>query len=337
MSSLLRGLTLVAFVCMLAACASGPYRALGTSKQAKVTASNGVVGVQQTELGVIVQPVILDQVAAGVTLLSGLTVGFVTALAGAAIENSELRRAEKAVGPLRRELVDFDFDGQALASMQAELGKVAWLHLDKVTLTKDVSSDGYEILDGAQVPYTLFVNEGYVLTDDLQQLYVIAQIRLFPKPTSGSTVRQGPNGTTFTVPASDTSNVVYTNVAYYQTAMPQDAYEQFKAQVEAEPVPRHGYVDVDRVAAVRYWSQDNAAPIKRALSDATAELARLVAQCLQNPGKLASFKDEVAFGTEEGHVLGPDGGTRTVIQFDDGSVMSLDTGFVKILRTGKQY
>ncbi len=335
----LRGLTLAVSVCMLAACASSSYKALETSKQTKVTASEGVLGVQQPELGVTAEPVIVP-VATGVVLLSGFGVvaESVSALAGTEIVDSELRRAEKAVGPLRNELLGFDFDGQALATMQAELPKVTWLHLDKVTLTKDVSSEAYDkILDSTQVPYTLFVTEGYVLTDDLQQLYVVAQIGLLPKPTPGSTVRQGPNGTAFTVPASDISNAIYANVVYYQTAIPEDAYEKLKAQVEAEPVPPHGYVDVDRVAAVRYWSQDNAAPIKRALTDATAELARLAAQCLQNPGKLADFKDEVAFGTKEGHVLGPDGDARTVIQFDDGSVLSLDNGFLKVLHTGKMY
>lgn len=330
---------LMAFVIMLGGCASGPYKALDASKQAKVTASEGIVGVKQEELNVGIDPAIMPIAVAGTTFASGFVAGAVSALVITGIENTELKRSEKAEGPLRNALLDFDFDGLALRAVQVEVAKVGWLHLDKVTLTKDVSSDDYDkILDGAQAPYTLFVNEGYFLTTDLKQLYVVAQIVLLPKPAPGSTIRRGPNGTTYFMPPSDVSNAVYTNVVYYKTAIPQDAYEQFEAQTEASPppVPPHAYVDLDRVAAVRYWSQDDASPMKRALTDAASELGRLVAQCLQNPGKLASFKDEVAVGIRQGRVVGQEDDARTVVQFDDGSLMSVDTRFVKTLYTGKQ-
>lgn len=335
MSVCLRAAMLAVIVSCLSGCAGGP-KPLDTTVQAKVTASQAVIGVQQVEVGVSGQPAIVP-VFAGATFFSGFVAGAMTALASTVIENTELKHAEKAVGPLRNQMVDFDFDGPALQAMQAGLGKVAWLHLDKVTLTKDVSTDGYDkILDGAQVPYTLFVNESYFLTDDLKRLYVVAQIALLPRPTPGSTIRQGPNGTTYFMPPSDVSNAVYTNVVYYLTAIPPYAYAQFKGQAEAIPVPPHGYVDTDRVAAVLYWGQDGAAPIRRALTDAAAELGQLVMQCLQDPRKPPSFTDEVAVGNSQGRVVGQQGDRRTVIQFSDGSLMSVDTQLVKILRTGKQ-
>lgn len=340
MTRVLRGFVLAVCICWLAACASGPHKALEASKQAQVTASEAVVGVKQEKLIVEIDPVIVQVSYLGAAFLGGPVAGAVSGLVSEAIESDELKLADKAAGPLRDQLAGFDFDGSALQGMQAELGKVAWLHLDKVTLTKDVSSAGYDkILDGTQAPYTLFVNEAYILTGDLQQLYVVARIVLLPKPTPGSTIRQGPNGTTYFMPPSDISNAVYINTVYYLTAIPEDAYAQFKAQVEASPpvVPRHGYVDIDRIAAARYWGQDGATPLKRALTEATSELGRLAALCLQSPGKPASFKDEVAVGIKEGHLLRLEGDPRAVIQFDDGSLVSVDTQLVKILRTGKRY
>jgi hypothetical protein len=312
MSALLRGLALAVLVSTFAGCASGPYKALDPATQVKVTASQAIVSVKQSEIYAAIQRA--DNGAGG--LLGALT--------GSIVEESETKRAEQAVTPLRDALLDYDFDGHALAGMQAQLPKVDWLHLSTVTFTKAASSDAYDkLITDAQVPYTLIVRLDYHLSWDLKLLLVTATAQLLPKPTPGSNVHQGPNGTTFTVSASDPSNIIYTNTVTYVASIPDGMLSEHASFKEAAPV------------AMPYWSKDHAAVTRAALADAAAEVSRLVALSLQNPGKTADVKDEVAVGPEEGHILEKQGDNRVVIQFDDGSVMSTETRLVKYLKTGK--
>ena len=199
MSSLLRGLAAFILVASLAGCASSSFKTMDATTKAKVTASDGVAGIRQSEIYAVI-----PQNNGGGGLLG--------ALIGAAAENSAINRVQKEVAPVRDALLDFDFDGQTVSDLQQQLVKVDWLHLGNVTLTKDVSSDGYDkAIDDSQKPYTLFVTLDYHLSFDFKQLFVTARINLLPKPIPGSTVRQGPNGSTFKVSASDPGNSVYSN------------------------------------------------------------------------------------------------------------------------------
>jgi len=192
--------------------------------------------------------------------------------------------------------------------MQAQLPKVDWLHLSTVTFTKAASSDAYDkLITDAQVPYTLIVRLDYHLSWDLKLLLVTATAQLLPKPTPGSNVHQGPNGTTFTVSASDPSNIIYTNTVTYVASIPDGMLSEHASFKEAAPV------------AMPYWSKDHAAVTRAALADAAAEVSRLVALSLQNPGKTADVKDEVAVGPEEGHIL-----EKAFGQYVVGMVMGID-------------
>ena len=331
MSASLRGIAVGFLISTLAGCASGGAY-MDTATKAKVTASEGVVGVTQPELNVMIQPVT-------VAPAGGFIGGFIGGLASGAIENSALKKAEKKIGPLRNSLINFDFDGQLLSTMQAQLPKADWLHLGKVALTKDASGDAYDkTLLSAQTPYILFVTVNYYLSFDFKQLSVIASVKLLPKATLASTVQQGPNGTTYHLSPSADKNAIYTKTVSYQAGVPQGIFDKNKAQIEATPDGAAlNHVDLAGAAAIQYWAQDDAAMMKAALADAIRDLSRLAADGLQNPGKPTAGPDLVAVGPQEGHIIENEPDGRVVIQFDDGSVMSVDAQLVKYLRTGKQY
>lgn len=320
MSTTSRSLALAVISASLAGCGAAPHKAMDAATVTKVTASQAVVGVKQSEIYAVIQPSANPLMGAGAI---GAAIG---SLEESAIDNSNYKANQKNVGPLRDALLSFDFDSLALADFQAQLPKAAWLHLGQVTLTKDTSGEGYDKpMNASQVPYTLFVSLDYHLSIDYRQLLVTEHLWLSPKPVPGSTLRHGANGYTYTVPGSDPGNAVYANTVTYETAIPDGVIPHQLAHQEA----------VDD--AVQYWAKDNAAVTRSTLTTALSELSRLGLQCLQDYDKPVEAKDEVAVGSKEGHIIEKEDGDREVIQFDDGTLMSIDTQLVKILRTGKQY
>lgn len=319
MCPLLRGLVAVILLSSLAACASSG-KALDAAAQAKVSASQGVLGIKQPEIYAVIGQ-------ANNTALGGGAIAAGVGQLSADLQNERAQeRVDEAMKPLHEALQGFDFDSLALSKLQGALPKAAWLHLGQVALTKDTSSDNYEkLLNTAQAPYTLFMTVDYHLSFNLRQLLVTEHLWLSPKPLPGSTLRHGPNGYTFTVPGSDPSNAVYETTVTYVTAVPDGV------------IPHQLPVQEAMDDAGQYWANGHGAMVRARLTDAMDELSRLSLQCLQNPGKPAEVKDEVAVGNKEGHVLENHDNARYVIQFDDGSVMSIDASLVKILRTGKQY
>lgn len=321
MSALLRGLATAMTISSLAGCASASYKGIDAAAEAKVTASEAVVAVKQLEIYAAAEPTAENPVIGG-----GAIGGALNSLSNDLLKDSASERTAKTLQPLRDALQGFDFDSAALSRLQADLPKAAWLHLGQITLTKDPSGAAFDkAFDTTRVPYVLFVTLDYHLSFDFRQLLVTEHLWLAPKPLPGSTLRHGPNGYTFIVPGSDPSNAVYENTVTYVTAVPEGVIPHQIAHQE------------QAVDAAQYWANDHGAVARARLTDAIDELSRLSLQCLQNPGKPAEVKDEVAVGTKEGHVLEDQGNARMVIQFDDGSVMSIDSSLVKILRTGKQY
>lgn len=320
MSTAVRGLILVAAFSSLAGCGSAPYKSIDAATEAKITASQGVLGVQQPQIYAAVQPTSGNPMAGGGTFIGGAVNGAINSL----MADKAHEAAEEGLQPLRDALQGFDFDSLALSGFQADLPKATWLHLNQMSLTKDASGAGLDkFFDSSQLPYALFVSLDYHLSYDFRQLIVAEHMWLCPKPLPGSKLRHGPNGYTYTMPGSDESNAIYESTVSYVTAVPEGVIPHQTAHQE------------QAAAAIQYWAKDHGAVARARLRDAIAELSRLSLQALQNPGKPAKVRDEVAFGLKEGQVLENHDNARMVIQFDDGSLLSIDATLVRILRTGK--
>ncbi len=325
MTSPLRGLATVILVSSLVGCASAPDKAIDTAAEAKVTASEAIVGVQQSKLYTVIEPLETPPII-GAGFIGGFVSGMINGITNDAIKDSKSKQAEAALQPLTDALQGFDFNSPAFSGAQADLPKANWLHLGQVTFTKDTSGAALDkAFDTTQVSYILYVLLDYHLSFDYKQLTVTDHFWLAPRPRPGSTLHHGANGYTFIVPGSDPSNAIYENIVTYATAIPDGVIP-----------PQTGFQE-KTADALQYWAKDQAAVTRARLTDAIGELRRLTLQALQNPGKPAKVRDEVAVGSKEGQVLENHDNARYVIQFDDGTLMSIDASLVKILRTGKQY
>lgn len=332
MSSVLRGLVLGVIVSSLAGCGGAPHKEIDESIRAKITASDAVVAIPQPQLYATFQETEIPYILGAGFLTGGLAVGFMAGVVDSAangatneaLKDSRTIKAAETLRPVTDASQGFDFDSPALSSVQADLPKVAWLHLGRVTFTKSPAGLALDkAFDTTQVPYILYVLLDYHLSFDFKQLTVTEHFWLSPRPRPGSTLHHGANGYTYIVPGSDPSNAVYENIVTYETAIPEGVIpHQIGSQEKIDD-------------ALQYWAKDHAAAVRARLTDAIDELSRLSLQALLNPGKPAKVNDEVAVGTKEGQVLENQDNARYVIQFDDGSLMSIDAPLVKVLRTGK--
>ena len=309
MSTALRGLALAVIVSSLAGCAASPYKAISPKLRNQVTATTGLLGIQQSEI----KPTIN---------YSGNGGGLIGAIISSSIDNAHLATAEKVIAPLRNALVDYDFDGQMLAAMQAQLPKVDWLHLSGVTLTKETSDDNVgKLITGAPTPYTLVVVVDYHLSPDFDKLVVAARAHLMAKPTASQQANA----------AANANNAIYDETVTYESTIPDgvvDAMED-KAEAAADADKQAGKPAVpkldDNATGTLYWSQDGAAAAKKALTQGIAEVSRLLAAAMQNPYTLGSVADDVKINHVRGHIIEQGTDNRVVLQLEDGTVLSTDS------------
>lgn len=319
---LLRGLTAFILVASLAGCVPPTYKAMDASLEAKVSSSDAVVDIKQPEI------------YAAIISSNGGGGGLIGAMIGSAIDNHHTTYAEKTIAPLRNALLDFDFNTPLVAGMQAELPKVTWLHLGKVTLTHGLSPDATDqLLTNAPTPYTLLVTVDYHLSADFDQLVVSAHALLMQKPVPQPNVPgQNPQPQS----PSNPLYAVYANTVVYTTSVPDGAVDQLeaKAQAAAPPPPpgkkaKQALSDDD--ASIQYWSAGAAAAAKAALTQATADMSRLLVLAMQNPNKQQTIQDTVKIDHVKGHVLEQEGNGREVLQLDDGTIRSADVSEVERL------
>lgn len=318
MNSLLRGLTAFILVASLAGCETAAYKSMDPAMQAQVSSSDAIVGIKQPEIYAVIKQ-------------GGAAPGLIEALIVAAIDNHHATYAEKTVTPLRNALLDFDFDTPLLTGMQAQLPTVAWLHIGKVTLTKQASSDATttELAD-APTPYTLLINVDYHLSADFDQLVVTAHATLMQKPVAPpKVVGESPQAKS----PSDSANSVYATTVVYTTSIPDGTVDQLEAKAQAAaPPPPPGQKAKDALsdddAAIQYWSADNASVTRAALTQAAADMSRLLVMAMQNPDKLQAKQDTVKIDHVKGHVLEKEGDNREVLQLDDGTLRSADVSEV---------
>lgn len=332
MSAAFRGFIISIVLSSLAGCGGAPHKEMDESIRAKITASDAVVAIQQPQLYAISQetetPYILGAVLFAGAVLGGIAVGAADSAANdvtnQALNVSQSKEAAETMRPVTDALQGFDFDSLALSTVQADLPKATWLHLGHITLTKAPTGIALDkAFDSTQAPYILYVLLDYHLSFDFKKLTVIEHFWLSPRPRPGSTLHHGANGYTYTVPGSDPINAVYENVVIYASAIPEGV------------IPPQQSAKDKITYAIQYWANDHAAALRARLTDAIAELSRLSLQALQNPGEPAKVRDEVAVGSKEGQVLENHDNARYVIQFHDGTLMSIDSSLVKVLRTGK--
>lgn len=307
MSTALRGLALAVIVSSLAGCVPAAYKAINPKLKSQISASTGVLGIQQSEIKPSIN-------------YAGSSGGLIGAIISSSIDNAHLAKAEKTITPLRNVLVDYDFDGPATAAMQAQLPKVDWLHLTGVTLVKDTSDANLgSLVIAAPTPYTLVVIVEYHLSPDFDKLVVTAHAHLMTKPTSS---RQSDL-------ASNANNAIYDETVTYESVIADGVVDDLEAKAQAAaPPPPPGKKAPDALgdddAAVLYWSQDKAAAARAALTQGIGEVSRLLAMAMQNPYVLGSVPEDVKVNHVHGHVIEQGAGNRVVVQLEDGTVLSTD-------------
>lgn len=308
MFAVLRGLALAVIVFSLAGCAAAPYKAISPKLKSQVSASAGVLGIQQSEI----KPTIN---------YAGTSGGLIGAIISSSIDNAHLAKAEKTITPLRNALVDYDFDGPMLAAMQAQLPKVDWLHLTGMSLVKDTSDPNMGgLIAGASAPYTLVVMVDYHLSPDFDKLVVTAHAHLMPKPTATRQPNAAPNS----------SNAIYDETVTYESTIPDGVVDDMedKAKADAQAGKQVGEKLDDEATGTLYWSQDGAAAAKTALTQGIADVSRLLAMAMQNPYTPGSLPDDAKVNHTKGHILEEEAGKRVVVQMEDGTLISTDASQV---------
>lgn len=258
----------------------------------KVASTNVVMSVRQNEIYVYVPPS-----TAGASAGAGF--GILGAVVGAVIDSSindaRTSAAEKAVKPLRQALAGFEFDPIMRDDMKSALSGVAWLHSGEVAVNKDFGPESYEnAYRSATGSTVLLTHTDYRLSNDGDVLFVTLSAYIFQKDPARDQK-----------PASGRAKPV----AVPQNSIYRDVFT-FRARVAGAAG--------DRDKNIALWAADNGAPMRSALTMASAKLARMLATDLDRPEKdapAAGRKVKIEFA--KGVVVATD---------DDGSMVRMEDG-----------
>jgi len=242
---------LVLSALLLEACAGVPaYEGLPPAAKDQIASTEVVLPIKQSEIYVYVPPSNVAAATGG---------GLLPALIDVAVDTVRTDKAEAAVKPLRNALIDYSFDASMQMQIKSALNQVAWLHVDDVRLSKDVSGQTLDrTISGAKESAVMLASSDYQLSNDGDVLTVSMSAALYPNTDSLRALRTGRAKSS----PSDLANAIYHNTLTFSYRLPA--------------------ATADRDTNIALWSKDNGAPMRKALDASSAKLAWLLSQDLQS-------------------------------------------------------
>jgi hypothetical protein len=278
---------------VLFACACGtisPYQPLPGAAMDKLSSTDVVVPIAQSEIFVFVPASNAGAATGG---------GLLGALIDVGINDVRTTKANDASKILRDALLDFNFDNIFEADLKASLSQVGQLHVGNVHVVKDVTSANLDhVLDTSNAAAVLFATTEYHVSNDGDVLSVILTASLFPRSDELKTFVKSGNSGPKTLPA----NALYRNVFAFETKAPGATGDR----------------DHDMAA----WSADHGAPMRAALTMATAKLSAMLAADVQRPAGAARNNGAIVRVGDRppGSTVSSDA-DGTVARFDDGTMI----------------
>ena len=266
----------------LGGCATTPHAPLPSMARDKISSTDVVLPIRQSEIYVFVPNSQISAATGG---------GLLFALVDAAVDSVRTSKAEDAVKPLRDSLVDFNFDESFQGELKKSLSEVPWIHLADVRVIKEVTNNSMdEALTGSKSGAVLFAAPDYHLSNDANLLVLKVTVSLFPNDDALRALSKNKSNSGA---KTAMEKALYRNTFTFSTKIPGTAS--------------------DRDANMKVWSADNGAAARAALNRGAAKLAVMLAEDLQKPEEMAG--NDNAKGTTRSVVV--DGVSGQVVRDDD--------------------
>lgn len=160
------------FIVLGAGCASQPaYKPMPAEAFPKITNTQLVVGLAQKEIRADINQS---------NMTGGMGGGLLWAIVDTAVNNSRAGDAEKSIGPLRDQLLDFNFEKHFVDELSGDTAGIPWLEDKNILVLSDVSSKSYDkTFIESDKDAVLFLTTDYELTPDFSILKVTAEADLY--------------------------------------------------------------------------------------------------------------------------------------------------------------
>lgn len=210
------------------------------------------LNIQQPLTSATVPASMPNQYNPAVGAAGGLIGSFIGQLIVTGINHHRIKVAEKDIKPIRNELIDYHFMRKLSHQVKSQLRQIHWLKLKKTTYKFGISKDlkSY-LINNAKQNTTLFVGATYALNSDFNALFVKAVVELDKQD------RQNDKG----------YKVLYKNRFTYLLRLPKQ--------------------DHNRRTSTADWVKAHGSKLKRALNQASREIAKMIAMDINNPQKKA--------------------------------------------------
>lgn len=189
----------------VSACATAPHSALPAEAKGRITSTDVMLGLRQSEIYVFVPNSQVAAAAGG---------GLIPALIDVAVNSVRTSKAETAVKPLRNVLVDVDFDSMLKNDIHAALTQTGWMHVNDVRVIKDVSKEGLDrAYAGSRAQAVLVANADYQLSNDADVFTVKIVAQLYSKDPALVGLKQGAKASQ----SLDPKNALYRNTLTFES------------------------------------------------------------------------------------------------------------------------
>jgi len=286
---------LSALAMLVSACATAipPHKALPSEARGQFSATDIVLPVRQSEIYIFVAPSQTAMYGGG---------GLLLALIDAGIDSSNAGTAEEAIKPLRNALVDYSFDTQMQAELQAVFSQSTWLNAGNYQVVREVTNANLDsILAASKSSAVLFVTMDYNVNWSGDIVNVNMTTHLFPKSAELSAMIEKPE----TSGAKTQSvNALYRNTMTFRDRAPNAT----------------GARETNLVI----WEADNGARMRESLSGGARVLAELLMADLHQPlppiDEKTTTLPKIAVDGLQGYIVKTDD-RGTLVQFAIGTQM----------------
>ena len=243
---------------------------LAPSSQASVGSTDLVMPIAQSEIYVVVP-------ASNVSAATGG--GLLGALIDAGVDSSRTKKAQAAIKPLRDAVVDLDIDTILRDDLKASLSTVNWLHVNgaRVVKTATPASLDQTITDSKEGA-VLVVSVDYHLSVDASTLEIVVSANMYANNAALTAVKpKGGRGA-----KSDISNAIYRNTVTYKATV--------------------ANATGDRDHNIAAWAANNGEPLRAALRESSAKVAKMMASDID--GQMTAMRGKIGGGTVPTAALG---------------------------------
>lgn len=246
----------------LSACVTpvADHIAFAPSAHDAVVSTDVVMPISQSEIYVFVPASNVGTATGG---------GLIGALIDASVDADRAKKSETAIKPLRDAMVDFDADSLLRDDLKASLSKIDWLHVSGVKVVKDASVLSTDkAVTESKGGAVLIVSADYHLSADGAELDVILSANMFANNAGLAALKsKDAKGT-----PSDIHNAIYRNTVTFKATAPGAT----------------GNRDMNIAA----WSTNQGEPLRAALKEGSARVARMMASDLE--GEMTAMRRDPA-------------------------------------------